>query len=164
MRVGSRKELADRQSDGNCRNGNDNNQSWHQKKMDTQSNAWEKCIRSAIRLAAESIPLRCPLCGSPNENTLRVVSLHRKALGERLYLMDRVYIRTVPILRRKLCKLLCHVPSITSWLFSVVPSSNQICLESTSFVFLPRHLYEGTDLKTRILLWTTKGSAVGDRL
>jgi hypothetical protein len=73
-------------------NGNDNCQSRHQKEMDTQSKAWEKCIGSAIRLAAESIPLRCPLCGSPNEKTLRIVSLHRNPPEERLYLMDRVYI------------------------------------------------------------------------
>lgn len=73
-------------------NGNNNNQSRHQKEMDIQSKAWEKCIDSAIRLAAESIPLRCPLCGSLNEKSLRVVSLHRNALGERSYLMDRVYI------------------------------------------------------------------------
>jgi hypothetical protein len=73
-------------------NGSDNSQSRHQKEMDTQSKAWEKCIGSVIRLAAESIPLRCPLCGSPNKKTLRVVSLHRNPLEERLYLMDRVYI------------------------------------------------------------------------
>ena len=145
-------------------NVNDNSQSRYQKEMDTQSKAWEKYVGSAIRLATESIPLRCPLCGSSNEKTLRVVSLHRNVLGGRLYLMDRVYIRTVPILRRKLCKLLCHVPSVTSWLFSVVPFSTQICLESTSFVSLQLHLYEGTDFETRILLWITKNSAAGDGL
>ena len=69
-----------------------NSQSQHQNEMDTQSKAWEKCTDSAIRLGTQSIPLRCPLCGSPNEKTPRVVSLHRNALGWRLYLMDRVYI------------------------------------------------------------------------
>jgi hypothetical protein len=42
-------------------NVNGNSQSRHQKEMDTQSKAWEECIGSAIRLAAQSIPLRCLL-------------------------------------------------------------------------------------------------------
>ena len=91
--------------------------------MDTQSKAWEKCIVSAFRLAAQSIHLRCPLCGSPNEKTLPVVSLHRKPLARRL--MNRVYIWAVPILGRRLCKLLCHVPSISPCLFSLLPFSTQ---------------------------------------